>query len=378
MSESNKEHESTVKAELDELREEAKNYSASEIKDGGWFVRFLSYALRNYAEQVDAEYFKRKYPNLPPDAIVDRLIQLAQRYSAIEGGLTASAYSGAIALTIGSHGGASPVTLPAALASFTVDLFYVTRLQLRLAYDLSVLYGFKIDLDDSEDVYDLLRVAFGIKAGEALRSGIAKLAPEATRQGVKYVAKGATLAWLRALPVVGKYLLQRNIIKFAIPVISIPISAGFNHYSTGAIARMARQIYRDKAAIRERSRKDAVAGAADPLLMLQVVYLAAKSDGSVQAEESWLLNDLTRAFCEHEDGVEAVAGFQEAIELDQGEVLRRVVDAPPEMRDGLYEAAVYAVAVDHKVRRKELAFLRQLAPACGRVFDEKAIKAAVR
>lgn len=58
---------------------------------------------------------------------------MAARYAALEGGLSASAYTGAIILTIGTAGGASPATVPAAIATVIVDVAFITRLQLRLA-----------------------------------------------------------------------------------------------------------------------------------------------------------------------------------------------------------------------------------------------------
>jgi hypothetical protein len=45
---------------------------------------------------------------------VDQRIKMAARYAALEGGLSASAYSAAVVATLGSAGGASPVMLPAA------------------------------------------------------------------------------------------------------------------------------------------------------------------------------------------------------------------------------------------------------------------------
>ena len=154
-----------VSKELDELKDHAKQYSVDEIKSGAWFVKLLNYALETYAKRVNADYFREKYPHLPADAVIDRRIALARRYASVEGALSAGVYSLAVAATIGTQGGASPVTIPAAALSFVADLFYTTRLQLHLAYDISVLYGKPVDLEDPEDLYDLVRVAFGVKVG---------------------------------------------------------------------------------------------------------------------------------------------------------------------------------------------------------------------
>lgn len=114
------------------------------------------------------------------------------------------------------------VTLPAAATTFMADLFFLSQLQLRVVHDLSVLYRQPGDLDDPEDLLALIRIAFGIKAGERLQNAVLKLAPEATRFVIKRGVTGATLQTLKALPVVGRYLLQRNIIKMAIPGVAVP------------------------------------------------------------------------------------------------------------------------------------------------------------
>lgn len=363
-----------VQADLDDLRKEAGSYSRADLKDGSWFVRFLSFALKQYAEVVDAEYFQKKYPNMPADAVVDRRIDLAKKYSAIEGGLSASAYSAAVAATIGTKGGASPLTVPAAASAFTVDLLYTTRLQLHLAYDLSVLYGYPADLEDPEDLVDLIKVAFGIKAGEALRGGIAKLAPEAARQATKHWVKGTTLASLKALPVVGKYLLQRNIIKFAIPMVTIPVSAGFNAYSTGSIGTLARRTYRDKAAVA--SMATAIVDTAGPnaLLLLKAIWMVMKADGVVSAEESWTLKALGQVLIEMDGGTEVLSQFASIVDLDLSDVLRELEGCPNDFKSDVFSAAERVCAVDHKVHKKEVEVLKALAQVCGANVDVKRLK----
>ena len=103
-----------VLKDLEDLKEHAKGYSVDDIRSGNWFYRFLRHVLENYTKKVNAAYFKQKYPQLPADAVIDRRVALAKRYSALEGGLTAGAYSAAIIATLGPAGAVSPITLPAA------------------------------------------------------------------------------------------------------------------------------------------------------------------------------------------------------------------------------------------------------------------------
>lgn len=367
-----------IKEQIKELDDFVAEVSAADIHSGNWFARLLRKSLEIYSREVTWEFMTRKYPGLPADVIADRRIELAQRYAMIEGGLSASAYTGLVSATIGSAGGASPLLLPAAATTFALDLAFVSRLQLRLAWDLAVLYRHPINVDDAEDLYDLLRVAFGIKAGEAFRSGLPRLAPEAVRVGVKRAVSGGALELLKGLPVVGKLLLQRNIVKFAIPAVCIPLSMKLNHYMTGRVGEQARTIYRDKAAIVEFAADSAEAFASFPSLALRAMWFVAKSDGTVQAEESWILKSLTDEFAKSDAGKTAIEEFRQIINLDKYALFADAKSAPEPIRRALYDVACSVAAVDREVTRNELASLKELAAACDVPFDGDAIKARAK
>lgn len=55
----------------------------------------------------------------------------------------------------------------------------------------------------------------------------------------------------RALPVVGKYLLQRNVIKVGIPLVGIPLAVVLNRYTTPVAGRHARAVFRNEARVIE-------------------------------------------------------------------------------------------------------------------------------
>ena len=217
-----------VERERAELREFVAGLSPDEIRSGAWFTKLCAQALGSYTDKVDWRYFQERYEGVPADAIVDQRIKMAARYAAIEGGLSAGAYTAAIAATIGSLGGASPAVVPAAFATVMVDVAFITRLQLRLAYDVAVLYRVPIDLSDPDDMWKLIRVAFTIKSGEAVREGVVKVVPLIVRPLIKRFYSGAVLAAAKGLPVVGKFLLQRNVIKIGIPLVGVPLAVVLN------------------------------------------------------------------------------------------------------------------------------------------------------
>lgn len=183
-----------VEGERAKLRRFISTLNAGDIKSGNWFTKLIAHALDSYTQKVDWQYFQKRYEGVPADGIVNQRIKMAARYAALEGGTSAAAYSAAVVATIGSLGGASPLTVPAAVATMMVDVAFITQLQLRLAYDIAVLYRVPLDLSDPEDLWKLIKVAFTIKSGEAVREGVIKVVPAAVRPLIKRFYSRAVLA----------------------------------------------------------------------------------------------------------------------------------------------------------------------------------------
>lgn len=371
---SKKEDEAAVKKDMDELRTFAQSITMDAVKDGNWFHSLLHHSLDSYSKKVNAGYFREKYPGIPADGIVDLRIKLASNYSAIEGFLTSSAYSAAIAATIGSGGGASPVTVPGGVASFTIDLFFTAQIQLRLAYDIATLYGTTPNLDDPIDLVDILRVAFGVKAGELASNALKKAAPEAVRTGVKTVVKGPLLAALKALPIIGKHLLQRNIIKFAIPFVTIPLSSGINYLTTRSIGLRARSTYRERSAIKESANQIDLAALDDPKLLLHTLWMVTIADGKMDDREALLFKNVVSRMEALGVGAGAIQDVERLVNFDREAYLSEVRWTPREVAAELYRAACLCAAVDGTLHKKEIETLKDLAHACDIVFDESKIR----
>jgi hypothetical protein len=362
-----------VREELSRLQGFARGLRLDEIRQGTWFSKLARYALDQYVREVDAAYFERKYPGLPADAVVEARIDLAARYAGIEGGLSAGAYTGLVAATIGSGGGASPLTLPAAGASFVLDLLFVSQLQLKLAYDVAVLYRVPLDLEDPEDLWKLIRIAFMIKGGEAGRGLVGKGVPALVRPLLKKVYSGGTLAAAKSLPVVGKYLLQRNVIKFTIPAIGVPLSIAVNYWSTRAAGAYAVRVFRREAAIVEAARR-MVAHNDHPAELLWVLWMTIKADALVHEHERLLLKHVTGLLRDPASELVALTELEKTVNLQRNRVWALLDAAVGDLRP-LYEAAVEAAAVDEKINVNELTMLRKLARHCLVEFDEAAIRA---
>ena len=361
-----------VRHEINRLKDFAQGLSLDDLRQGAWFAKLVKFSLDQYVKEVDAAYFEAKYPGLPADALVQARLQLAARYASIEGAISAGAYTGAVAATIGTGGGASPLTLPAAGVSFVLDLLYMSNLQLRLAYDISVLYRVPLDLADPEDLWKLIRIAFAIKGGEAGREALGKGVPVLLRPIIKKIFSGSTLTAAKSLPVVGRYLLQRNLIKFAIPAVGVPLSMAVNYWSTRVAGNEAVKVFRQEARIVEAARR-MTERTVHHSELLWVLWLIIKSDALIHENERLLLKHVTALVGDLDSELSALAGLKSTIDVDQKMVWSMLAAASGDL-EVLYHAAVVAAAIDGKINVNELTNLRNLAEYCSVTFDEDAIR----
>ncbi|WEH39132.1 hypothetical protein [Streptomyces sp. AM 2-1-1] len=352
-----------VEHERAKMREFIKGLSPDDIKSGGWFSKLMAHAMSSYTEKVDWSYFQQRYEGVPPDAVVDQRIKMAARYAALEGGLSAGAYTAAVAATIGSLGGASPATVPAAVATMMVDVTFISQLQLRLAYDISVLYRVPLDLSDPEDMWKLIRVAFTIKSGEVAQKGVVKVVPAMMRPLIKRFYSKAVLSAGRSLPFVGKFLLQRNVIKIGIPVVGVPLAVVLNRYTTLLAGRHAQAVFRNEARVieiagrlSERSRH--------PQLMLWVAWLVIAANQKIADDEALLMRHLVRLVRERHQVVDE--RLAHLVDLDPDEVWSRLDAEPGDLSD-LVEVADRVAAVDGAVNAREKAVISDLRDRCRRV-----------
>ncbi|GAA1376647.1 hypothetical protein [Catellatospora chokoriensis] len=350
-----------VEQERAKLREFVKGLSADDIKSGGWFTKLCAQALRSYTEKATWEYFQQKYKGMPADGIVEQQIKLAAKNAMIQGGITASLYTGTIAATVGSLGGASPAAVPAGIATFMVDLTYITWLQMRLAYDIAVIYRISLDVDDPEDMMKVVRVAFGVKSGEVARSSM-KFVPSLVRQVLKKYYSGPVLAAAKNLPFIGQHLLQRNIIKFAIPGVGIPLTILLNRLTTVAAGRHAKSVFRGEAEVIELA--DILVRRTRHLrLLLWVAWLVINADGTTTDAELLLFQRLARFARErHQVDEEQLA---DVVNFDPDDVWHRVEAEPGDLSD-VVDAAERIATVDGDINALEKAVIAELRERCQR------------
>jgi tellurite resistance protein len=348
--------EQVVEEERAKLKEFVAGLRPDDIKSGGWFTKLIGHALTSYSEKANWEYFQDRYEGVPAHGIVDQRIKMASRYAAIEGGLSAGAYTAAVAGTIGTLGGASVVTIPAAVATVMVDVAFITQLQLRLAYDIAVLYRVPLNLSDPEDLWKLIRVAFTIKGGEIAREGVIKVVPAMMRPIIKTFYKGPFLAAARGLPFVGKFLLQRNIIKIGIPAVGVPLAVLLNRYTTLVAGKHAPSVFGNEARVIEAA-KTLSHRSRHPRSMLWVAWLVVMADKKVSDDEALLMRHLVRAVREQHQIVDEQ--LSELVDIDPGDVWLRLADESGDLGDVL-DAATRVATIDGPENLHERRVLNEL------------------
>ncbi|MBE9155163.1 TerB family tellurite resistance protein [Cyanobium sp. LEGE 06113] len=246
----------TIKAgilqEMADLKNTVQSFGVQAIKDGTWFNKFVNSCLGSYERKVmgkgGAAYLQGKYPGLPTDAIASKLCELAEKNAAAAGGLSGASASAAV-LTGG-------MTLPAAITAVMVEVLFTVRLQLRLAYDLHLLYGIPLDASDPEELTRLFAVVYGIKVAEVGGLGVKAFGPEVARAQLFRLIHGNTpviQAAARSVlgPRIAKQVTQKAILKTAVPIVGTAISAGWNYTTTHMMGIRVRHGVRVTAALRE-------------------------------------------------------------------------------------------------------------------------------
>ncbi|MEU5715685.1 hypothetical protein AB0G71_07815 [Streptomyces sp. NPDC020403] len=244
-----------------------------------------------------------------------------------------------------------------------VDVAFITRLQLRLAYDVAVLYRVPLDLSDPDDMWKLIRVAFTIKSGEMVREGVVKVVPALMRPVIKRFYSRGVLTAARGLPVVGKYLLQRNVIKIGIPVVGVPLAVVLNRYTTLLAGRHAQAVFRNEARVIEvaeglskRSRH--------PQLMLWVAWLVVRADEKIADDEALLMRHLVKLVRDRHQVVDEQLAH--LVDIESAEVWRRLDAEPGDLSD-ILDVAERVATVDGALSAREAAVISELRERCRRV-----------
>jgi len=352
-----------VSIELDDAKTLAKTFNFEEVKSGDWFIKLLQQVVRAYDRNARASYFQKKYPGLSADEVADILTSVTERYATIAGAITGVAATANEVFAIGSAG----LTAPLFLGSIGAEMLYLSNIQMRLVLDMSVLYDLQLDMDDPEDILLIFGYALGVAPAEMLGKGLQVAARAGTTSAIKTVVSKGTLEALQKFAQrLGFKILQRTIIKYAVPVASAAAGSSYNYLTTRSVGQIAKVHFKNRGKATDELR---------PLISKQNIYdlaipaaamFMAQVDGNVSSKEKEFYRAMLSrmSFEEH-----TPADFNRLVSNEHGilDTISQVEDT--ELRKVLIELLTLMAIYDGILANEEREFLINAAERLNVLLD---------
>lgn len=344
-----------VASGLDEAKKLARSLNLEEVKSGEWFIQLLRKVIQTCDRNARAAYFQKKYPGLPPDEIADILTSVTVKYATIAGAIAGAAATANQIAALGSAG----MTAALFLGSIGAEMLYLAQIQMRLVLDLSVIYDIQLDAEDPEDVLMIFGYALGVAPADMLGRGLQVAAGAATKGAVqKYISKGTLKAIQDFARRLGFKILQRTILKYAVPVASAAVGSSFNYATTKSVGRIAKAHLKNRGKVTDELRVLISRQNTYDLVFPAAVMYVAQVDGQFsQKEKEFYKAMLSRmSFDEHTQ-----AEFQKLIASEDTvlDAMAKIEDV--EVRHSLMETLILMAIYDGELAEKEREFLEDVA-----------------
>ena len=344
-----------VASELDQAKQLARSLNFEDAKSGEWFIHLLQKVIQTYDRNARATYFQQKYPGLPADEIADILTSVTVKYATIAGAIAGAAATANQIAALSSVG----MTAALFLGSVGAEMLYLAQIQMRLVLDLAVVYDLQLDAEDPEDVLMIFGYALGVTPTEMLGKGLIVAAGAAAKGAVKkYVSKGTLKAIQDFARRLGFKILQRTILKYAVPVASAAVGSSYNYATTLSVGRIAKAHLKNRGKVTDELRVLVSRQNTYDLAFPAAVMFMAQVDGQVsQKEMEFYKAMLSRmSFEEH-----TPAEFQKLIASED-----KVLDAIAAIEDvevqrSLLETLILMAIYDGELAEKEREFLAGVA-----------------
>ncbi len=344
-----------VSSELEDAKKFAKSLNIEDVKSGQWFVDLLQKVVRAYDKNARAEYFQQKYPGLPADEIADKLISVTVRYATIAGAVTGAAVTANMITALSSFG----MTAALMVGAIGAEMLYLARIQMRLVLDLSVLYDLQLDTDDPEDMMMIFGYAMGVAPAEMLGKGIQVATRGATAYAAKkYVSKGTLDALQDFGKRIGIRILQKGVVKYAVPVVSAVVGSSYNYVTTKALGGIAKSHISNRGNVTDELRLLVSRQNTYEIAFPAAAMYMAHVDGEFSAKEKEFYRALLSrmSFEEHTQ-----AEFQKLIK-DEGNILDAIAQIEDdEIQSSLIEVLALMAIYDGDLGEKEREFLIKTA-----------------
>ena len=346
---------SQVSKELDEAKTLAKSLDFEKVKNGEWFITLLKQVVKAYDRNAKAAYFQKKYPGLPSDEIADILTSVTVKYATIAGAVTGVAASANEIAALGSGG----MTAALFVGSIGAEMLYLSNIQMRLMLDMSVLYDLQLDPEDPEDILMIFGYALGVAPTEIIGRTLQVAAGAGMKDAVKkVVTKGTREAILKFGKKLGFKILQRTVIKYAVPLASAAVGSGYNYVTTKSVGQIAKLHFKNRWKVSDELRAVISRQNTYDLAVPAAAMFMAQIDDNVSPKEK----DLYRAMLSRmsfED--HTPADFQRLVSDEQSilDAVSQIEDV--ELRKALIELLTLMAIYDGILVNEEREFLMNAA-----------------
>lgn len=235
-----------IREQFEKAKQEVEELGGWEgFKSGEWFLKLVKQSFHAYYEKANCEYFRAKYPGADDATLIKKLTAVAANNAAILGGIVGATVSAdeIAALVTGGEGGVGlPANIAIAVTAVASELILLTRFQLQLVANIAKIMHVPLDSEDPEDILLIFAFAVGGSVSEAAGKAGMKVGAKLTKIGIKKTIKKELLKKLKDVAQkLGYKLLQKTIIKYAMPIVSVGIGATWNYVSTRTVSKIARK-----------------------------------------------------------------------------------------------------------------------------------------
>ena len=361
-----------VSKELEDAKTLAKTLNFEEVKSGEWFIKLLQQVVRAYDRNARATYFQKKYPGLPPDEIADILTSVTAKYAAIAGAIAGVAATADELASISSAG----LTVSLLVGTIGTEMLCLSIIQMRLVLDMSVLYDLQLDPEDPEDILMIFGYALGVAPADALGKVLQGAARAGTPRAVKKVfSKGTLKALQKFAQRLGRKILQRTIIKYAVPVVSAAVGSGYNYIATKSVGKIAKIHFKNRGKVTDELRAVISKQNIYDLAVPAAAMFMAQVDGNVSSKEK----ELYRAMLSRMSFEEHTPADFDRLVSDEHSILdavSQIEDA--ELKKVLIELLTLMAVYDGILANEEREFLTSVAEKLGVSLDIEQVEKRVK
>lgn len=351
----NQEIEAEVNEGMELAKSFVKNVDFGDVQSGEWFIQLLRQVIKTGEQNARASYFQQKYPGMEADNIAGKLITVNSQYAAVAGGIAGVAATANQLTTLASAG----LTTSLWLGTLGVEMVYLSWLQIRLVADLAVIYDLQLDPEDPQDILMIFGYALGVTPTEFLGKGVQIAAGATTKTAIKtYISKGTLRTVQDFARKLGFKILQRTIIKYAVPAVSAVIGSSYNYLTTKSVGNIAKSHFKNRGKAPEELRILITRQYKYNIIFPAAILYIAKVDGEYSQVERELYESILNrmSFDEHEQ--------RELQKLGENEenILRTIHELQDEIASKtLLDLLILMAVFDGKLADEERRFLQNVS-----------------